>query len=529
MKAIDLMYALRLEDGRRWGEAATEHQRGDAESVFSPERPHLHFITRPRSGSKTTDIAGFTVSWLATEAPRMSRGRVVAASAEQASILIDAAAAFIDRTPELAGVLEVENARIVNPTTGAWVRVLSQSDSGSWGLRNVHLLVCDEFCQWGETKGAKRVWSAIRSTVPKVAGCRLVVLSSAGEPSHWSHGVYLQAKNDPLWRVSEMPGPVPWLDADDLASLKRELQPSEYDRLVLNIWTESEERAISEEDYDAAAWACQRSGSAPAGLKGGGFRTFGPREGQSYVVTVDIGTVKDATVICVAHRETGDDGGGIVVDHLERWQGSKKNRVVIDQVRRRVAELSGEYNRAKVYADPDQFVDSLQQLNRMGVRAEEFAFTSTSVGQVATALVQAFRSRQIVVPDNPALREELLQVRLRETSGAVARLEHDPTGHDDQAVTIGMACHLLLAKQFTAADAFMSMMRKQIAERQQSPSEARDARNLRQFQRFLDRRATGPQRRREAQQRACQHRWRVQSDGSRVCVMPGCGLVEGAT
>ena len=52
--ALDLMYALRLEDGSPWGSLATDQQKEDTEQVFAPGVPNLHFITRPRGGSKTT-------------------------------------------------------------------------------------------------------------------------------------------------------------------------------------------------------------------------------------------------------------------------------------------------------------------------------------------------------------------------------------------------------------------------------------------------------------------------------------------
>ena len=278
---LDMMYALVLESGRRWGEIAADFQREDAAAIFSPDRPNLHFYTRPRGASKTTDLAGVALAWLATEAPPRARGVVVASNADQAALLIDAAAGFVARTPELNNYLVVENERILAPN-GASVRVLPASDSGSWGLLNVHLLVADELAQWPETRGARRVWSAIRSTVQKTPGLRFIVLTSAGEPSHWSYSeVFKKARADPaMWRVHEVPGPVPWQDPADIAALQRELLPSEFDRLVLNRWSEAEDRAISPEDYDAAAVKAVRHGLAPAGLKGGGYPLHSPGRGS---------------------------------------------------------------------------------------------------------------------------------------------------------------------------------------------------------------------------------------------------------
>ncbi|MDA8297416.1 MAG: hypothetical protein M0004_12670 [Actinomycetota bacterium] len=450
-QALDLLHAVVTDSGKRWGEIAADFQREDAAAIFSPERPNLHFLTRPRGGSKTSDLAGAALSWLAVEAPPRARGYVIASNADQAALLIDAAAGIITRTPELDGYLTVEAERIIAPN-GATVRVLPASDSGAWGLLNCHLIVCDEFAQWPETRGARRVWSAVRSTIQKVPGCRLVLLTSAGEPSHWSYAILRQAYADPTnWRVHEVPGPVPWQSAEDIAALERELLPSEFERLILNRWAEAEDRAIAPEDYEQAAMPATRWGDAPAGVRGGGHRLHHPRKGTSYIVTVDIGTKNDSTVIVVAHAEAVSDERyspkRVVVDHLDRWTGSKRRHVQLEDVEARVAELAKEYHGAPVHADPDQFVGSLQRLNRLGLHASEFNFTSTSVSQIAVSLVQAFRSGLVEVPDTPELRNELLRVRLRSTAPGVTRL--DTAGradHDDQAVTIALACFLLVGK-----------------------------------------------------------------------------------
>lgn len=484
LDALDVMYALRLEDGRRWGDIAVEWQIEDAKAVHDLSGPNKHFLTRPRGASKTSDIAGLCLSWLITEAPPRARGYVVAANGDQAGLLIDAAAGFVARTPELDGVVTVENERIL-ANNGAWVRVLNLSDSGAWGLRDVRWLVLDEFAQWPETRGARRVYTAVRTTVQKTPGCRLVILTSAGEPSHWSYTtVFRHAQNDPTWRVHEVPGPVPWQSPEELESIRAEFasDPSAYDRLILNRWTEAEDRAIRPEDYEA----CLRQ-----------RRVTGPQPGVKYLITVDIGIRHDATAMAICHAEpfdAGDPSGPkrVVTDHIERWKGSRRKPVQVKRVEDWLATKAPQWNGATVYADPTQFVGSLQNLNRRGVRAKEWPFTSSSVGQVATALVQAFRNRQIEVPDIPALREELLAVRLRESSPGVTRLDHDPNGHDDQAVVLGMACHLFLGgQQFSA-----KVWAEGAARRKQKLAEGRP-------------------------RRGCTHRWRA--DG--ICMF-GCGATR---
>jgi hypothetical protein len=66
----------------------------------------------------------------------------------------------------------------------------------------------------------------------KVPGCRFVCLTSAGEPGHMSHKVLQDALKAPdRWRVSQVPGPLPWVNEADLQA--QGLRDSEYSRLHL--------------------------------------------------------------------------------------------------------------------------------------------------------------------------------------------------------------------------------------------------------------------------------------------------------
>jgi hypothetical protein len=513
-----MLWALRIEDGRMWGEVATDDQKIDAEAILTNKRPDptWHFLTRPRGGSKSTDVAGMGISWLVQDAPPLANGHVVAASTDQAAIIIDAAAGFLARTPELEGAIIVESEKILGPS-GAWIEVLAQSDAGAWGLRDAHFLVCDEFCQWPTTRGAKRVFAAIQSAAPKVTGAKFIIMSSAGEPSHWSREVFEKCQLDPMWRVHEMPGPVPWLSPDELKSLEWHLSPSQYERLVLNKWSEDEDRAVSEEDWDAAAQS---------------YKSLRPRDKIKYIMLVDIGITNDASVMTVMHKEPIEPNSTkapfrVVVDHIERWKGSKKKPVQVSAVEDWIVENAPMWNKAPVYADPTQFRGSIQNLNRRGVRAKEWAFTATSVGEVATALVQTFRNRQIFVPNLPILKDELLRVRLRESSPGVTRLDHERGAHDDQAVTIGMGCRILLGgnggvganfKEFMARDAEKRLVR--------ATEEGQTVEAKTRMERQMNSRREAEHNRRERAAKTCAHRWSPDRSHCMFCNSPAPALVE---
>jgi phage terminase large subunit-like protein len=417
--------ALVLEDGRLWGEIAVDFQWQDAEAIFADDGPLWHFETRPRGGSKTTDLAGISLVWLATFAAPGARGYVFAGSRDQAALLLDAASGLVDRTPELNDVIEVQATKLIALRTGATVEIRSADGGHAFGLRPSFCVV-DELAQWEETRRARKLWTAIVSSLAKVPGCRFICLTSAGEPGHWSHKVLQDAKRIPdRWHVHEVPGPLPWVTEADL--LAQGLRDSEYARLHLNQWTQSEDRLVSAADLEAAAV-----------LDG----EQEPRAGISYLVSVDLGLVNDKTVVAVGHaEETSPEPGAprrVVIDSLRRWRGKRGRPVQIEEVESYLALTAKRYSNARILADPWQAAGMIQRLQAQGVRCEQFPFTSTSTGRIGQALHLALRNRLLSLPADEELLSELGRVRLRETGIGQARLDHDSGDHDDQAVAIAI-------------------------------------------------------------------------------------------
>ena len=133
---------------------------------------------------------------------------------------------------------------------------------------------------------------------------------------------------------------------------------------------------------------------------------YDPRAGIQYVVTLDVGLTNDACVACVAHAELCNDEHGapkhVVVDRIVSWQGSARAGKPTE-VEAWIAEASRHYNNAAVHADPFQAVGLLQRLRQRGARAEQFNFTSTSVGRVGGSLHLALRNRLLWIPKDEDL------------------------------------------------------------------------------------------------------------------------------
>jgi hypothetical protein len=314
VSVLDVMGGLVLEDDRRWGEAATEWQRADAFAILdpAPANPRLHYLTRPRGGSKTSDVAGMSLAALVEQFPDRAQGYAFAVDGDQAALLVDAAAGFVGRSG-LGEIVEVQARRLVHRRSGAAVNVLAADGASAFGLLP-YWSVADEFSPWGEGVNHRRLWEAIVSGVPKVPDARLVVMTSAGDPASTSARVLESARASTAWRVNEVPGPVLWISEAALVEQRRLLTESQYARLHLNVWSAPDDRLTSIEDVRA----CVEPGSG----------ALDPERGVAYVIGLDIGIRNDRTVAAVCSLGAGDDGAPrVVLDRMAVWAPSREDEL----------------------------------------------------------------------------------------------------------------------------------------------------------------------------------------------------------
>src|SRR5579884_3294717 len=284
------MHGLVLADGRRWGDAADITQETDAVAVLEPDDgPRRHWIGRPRGYSKTEDVGGMLLAELvAGVIPTSAPAYAAAADRGQAALLLDSIAGFAERSG-LSGRIDVQAFRAVHKGSGASVEVLAADAAGAYGLRPSRL-VCDELCQWSDSRQARRFFEALWTALPKVPGSVGTIITTAGSPGHWSHQVYQRALAEPaLWRVAMTHDPAPWIDPGLIEAERRALTDSAFLRLWCNRWAQPDDALVSGDDLEAAL----RDDDSP----------IPPSEGTSYVLTLDVGTVSDRSVLVVAHRE----------------------------------------------------------------------------------------------------------------------------------------------------------------------------------------------------------------------------------
>jgi hypothetical protein len=416
------------DDGTRWGERATGVQRADARALLDLDGPRRHWISRSRGYSKTDDLAAVTAVVLLEELQSGDEAIGCAADRDQARILVDRVRRIAQRTPELGSALEI-GAYDVRTAGGVRFEAMAADAASAWG-RSPSWVVVDELCQWSEAENAKGMWQAVATAVPKRRG-RLAVITTSGDPSHWSRDVYEFAVDDDLWRVSETHGPAPWLDSDELASERRRLPESAWQRFFENRWAATEDRLLTFEDLKACALLPGR---------------LDPEPGESYVLGVDLAVRRDNAVVAVCHCEQVEGYGDrrVVVDSLDVFIPSRQHEVDLMAVEGCVQARSAQYGHALAIFDPAQGFQMMARLRAAGLTVLEHTFSARTNSRRALLILELVRGRRLWLPDDPETITEFAAVRLRETSPGVYRYDHDSGKHDDRVTAISLgALHLL--------------------------------------------------------------------------------------
>jgi phage terminase large subunit-like protein len=410
---------------------ATRQQVEDAVAVIRGDDPRWHLWLRPRGMSKTTDAALVALACLLTIQPPNSRSLVYAVDADQAALLFERMAAILEPLRQ-QGLVTVTGSKITNETTKAFLTVESSDAASSLG-HTPWLVIVDEFCAWPDTRGPRRLWHNVVSSLPKRPDSRLLVISSAGDPGNWTHEVVRQAEQGASWRFSRVPGPCPWWLPGDVVKQREALSEAAFSWYVLNEFAASENALVSADDLAAAV------------LDGVTSRPYDPD--QRYAIGVDLGRKVDASVVAVAHREEQR----VVVDHVERWLPTKRSPVRLETVEAAIVRLQAEYGGAHVRMDPAKGEQMSQALRERGLSVEEYTFHEASIDKIASNLARLFGERRITVPDLPDLRDELATVILKTTPSGRTRIDHHSGRHDDMAVAIALAAHFLMAQPFFGA------------------------------------------------------------------------------
>lgn len=422
MDAFDILCSMVIEDGRTWGEAATDVQLADGDAITNhPEVPY-HFITRARSYSKSADLAAIVLACALT-APSGARLFWCAADADQGvDIALDSIRGYIDRTPILRGQVDLQARKVVIPATGTTIEVVPADAASALGTRP-YMLVVDELANWHEGDSAKNLWYAVKSAMIKFKDSRLVVITTPSDPRHFSYEILENARKSDLWRIAETYGPPPWVSQEKIEEQRLSLPASKFTQLMEGRWIETEGAFLSVENIDQCFT-----------LDG---PNFVPEPGRHYFGAMDLGVVNDRTVFAIAHL---DDRGQIVLDQKKVWVPTKDRQVSLPEVEAYVLDAYSTFN-FHLTVDPWQGYQMIERLRASGVPITVLNFGGATKQHLASALLEAFGTKQFALYESDGFRDELRALRVKPLSNGRGFTFDHQSGkgqHDDQAMVLAM-------------------------------------------------------------------------------------------
>src|SRR6266851_3305972 len=419
--------AIVLEDDRLLGDVMDDWQREDLEALDRPEVRHA-YLERPRGHSKTGDAGSEAVVELLT-----GKGKVLlayAADADQARLL------FTDVRDKLirGGYVSELNPRTrtatwqpgdpievhvyadrIESTSGNVLRVEASDVSSSWGKRPDWVCL-DELVEWRRPE----LWQAIWSATGKRPRSRVICISTAGwDTSHFSWQVRALAQQEADWYFSSRRQCASWIRPEWLEQQRRTLPEHVFRRLHQNEWVDGFGAFLSSAEVERI------------------FTTEAPPTGGHSAIGLDIGLTRDRTVLAAVRIFPG---ALLYVDGLEMWQGSRDNKVDLDDVQRSAYEASVRW-RAPIWADPHQAVQMCQTLTKRGRQVKEYTFTSASRRDLFAGLLSAIRDGRLRCPPHAELRRELLGLEVQPTASGNYRVDHKVGKFDDHVVALSLAIY----------------------------------------------------------------------------------------
>jgi hypothetical protein len=245
---------------------------------------------------------------------------------------------------------------------------------------------------------------------------------------HFSFKVLEHARSSKMWCCSERSGPPPWMAQDRIEEQRARLPAPIFDQLFMNSWTAAEGSFLDPAFIDSSFTL-----DGPTLERGKGV--------AAYSAGLDLGTTNDRTVFAIGHRE--DDR--VLLDRMEVWQGSRKRPVDFGVVEEFIVQAHRRPG-FTLRLDPWQGLDLAQRLRVQGIRTEEFTFSSSSKQRLASTLLSAINAGNLLMYDAEGLRDELLALRLVQTSAGAWAFDHQRGGHDDRAVALALVAVALLER-----------------------------------------------------------------------------------
>ena len=398
-------------------------------------------IIIPKKNGKTTLLAALALYHLLVT-PN-AECIVVAASREQAEIILRQARMFIRQSTSLQGYMRVQQRSILSNLDEGRIRVLSSDEDTADGTIPT-LAIVDEL----HRHKTAELYGVLRDGLTPRNG-QIITISTAGatfdsplgqmrQRAHESPGFKREGTHNYLRQGSRafhewclLPGddvsdmavvktanPAPWQTEDALRERyeSEEETPWQFLRFACGIWTEGEEPWIDPPTWDAL----------PEGK---------PEFGTDAWVGVDIGNIGEPSAIVICGKQ--DDS--FVVE--ARILADPDLEAVEEEVR----AIRRDYKVAACAFDPRMFPRSAEMLEKEGLLMLEFPQTAERMGKASATLWRLIERQELHYPHaDKAFRAHVLAGVVKEDQRGW-RLAKDPRTRRPVAALVALAMAVQIA------------------------------------------------------------------------------------
>lgn len=401
--------------------------------------PTSFFDVLPRGHDKSS-LEGRLLSWLLIASRKPISAYVLAADADQGSLILEAMETEARLNPWIREQLKFSKRAVTGPA--GTVKVIPADSSGAFGLRG-NIYICDEITNWPDR--GYEMWKAVISGREKVPGSLFCILTNAGLLDTWPYEYKMKIAEDPDWVLYEKEGQLAsWMNKERVDKLRLLLPPSESARVYDNKWIDPAEEHdyLKRTEVDACVEEAKRLGL---------FIQFHREpEVNNYIVGLDYGAKRDRTALCVLHV---DKERRVIVDRLDVWQGTPESPVSIEMVEDWLKEIKDLFHPKLFVLDPSNLESTCQWMERTGFPLERFASRGgASNHEMAQHMRSLIVNRQLlwyptagdlsILKYGKSYREtfvdELSGLRVKKMPYGY-RFDHANQKHDDRTVCVGMA------------------------------------------------------------------------------------------
>lgn len=429
----------------------------------------LSFWEEYHKGSDKTHEDARELLFLLGWANRPLNCYILAGSESQAALVTLAMQGVCRDNPWIASRVEVTILGARSLVNGSTVTVMPKKPSTGQGIFP-DFVIASEVTHWMYDEG-KRLWEFVLESVNKRPHCVLKVETNAGMKATWQWSERERIRKSPYWSFYSAPvgKPLPtWMNQAKIDDDSQGLTAGERDRLYRNRWVDPGEE-LGYLTHDEAL-ACRDYSLRE--------QVYGDRDCE-YTLVLDYGGVHDRCALAVMHAVDGADEA--VVDRLDCWQGTHRNRIAIDHDPLAPDERSVEawlvvvlqnFRVSRIVADPHQLEGLLIKYERRGWPVVRFDFRGGKNNTLMThVLKQSVQNRKVrwspwsgllpeqfvdkgrtIAVEDRTLEQEIGFLVTRQTQWGRPRFDHTSGRHDDRAVVIAMGLMHVLPDAFPDGD-----------------------------------------------------------------------------